>query len=57
MGSYFQENDTQMNPNHPESHQQGEEFRNEISKSVSEASKMPSDESFQKQQYNPYPQI
>ena len=45
MGSYSLENDTKINPNLPESHQQGEEFRNEIS----EASKMPSDESFQKQ--------
>jgi len=49
MGSYLQENDTKINPNLPESHQQGDEFRNEISKSVSEASKMPSDESFQSQ--------
>jgi hypothetical protein len=48
IGSYLQENDTQINSNL----QQGEEPRNEISESVSEASKMTSDESFQSQQYN-----
>jgi len=37
MDSYFQENDTQMNPNL----QQGEELRHQISKSLSEAFKSP----------------
>ena len=37
MGSYFQENDTKINPNL----QQVEEPRNEISESVLEASKRP----------------
>ena len=46
MGSYLQENDTKINPNLPETkcrlqQEQVEEFRNEISESVSEASKTP----------------
>jgi len=45
MGSYSFENDNKIN-------QQVQEPRYAISKSVSEASKMPSDESFQSQQYN-----
>jgi len=48
MGSYSLENDTKINPNL----QQVQEPTNEISESVSKASKMRSDESFQKQQYN-----
>ena len=45
MRSYFQENDTKFN-------QQAEEPRNEISKTVSEASKRPSDLLSKNQQYN-----